>query len=111
MKLRSGRRRGRRKRAYDASGRQAAAQETATRIVDAATDLVKAGVRPADISYAEIGARAGVATRTVYRHFREMDDLMRAIAAGTLNRITGGRIMENPRDAAVQLALTHQVLS
>jgi len=111
MKSRSGPRRGGRKRAYDASGRQAAAQETATRIVAAATDLVKTGVRPADISYAEIGARAGVATRTVYRHFPEMDDLMRAIAAATLDRITAGRIMENPRDAAAQLALTHQVLS
>ena len=60
MKSRSIPRAGGRKRAYDASARQAAAQETATRIVAAATDLVKAGVRPADISYADVGARAGV---------------------------------------------------
>jgi len=111
MKSRSRPRRGGRKRAYDASGRQASAQETAGRIVAAATDLVKAGVRPADISYADVGARAGVATRTVYRHFPEMGDLTRAIAAVTLDRITGGRIAENPRDAAAQLALTHRVLS
>ena len=112
MKGRGSARKGvRRKRAYDASGRQAAARETRARIVAAATELVKAGVRPEAISYADVGVRAGVATRTVYRHFPETSDLVTAVAAATLDRLIGGRLAANRSEAAVQLAQAHEALS
>jgi AcrR family transcriptional regulator len=97
-------------RRYDATGRQAEAQRTAARIVEVATELVKAGVRPEDISYADLAARAGVATRTVYRHFPEMSDLTTAIAAGTLDRLTGGNVAEDRPAVAEQLARFHEIL-
>jgi AcrR family transcriptional regulator len=113
MKVRSGkggRRAAAKPRRYDATGRQAEAQRTAARIVEVATDLVKAGVRPEDISYADLAARAGVATRTVYRHFPEMSDLTTAVAAGTLERLTGGNVAEDPPAVADQLARFHEIL-
>src|SRR5262245_37566471 len=99
-----------RKRKYDVSRRQAAAQETTARIIAAATDMVKAGVRPDAISYAEVGARAGVATRTVYRHFPQTSDLVTAVAMTTLAHLTGGRLAENRPQAAEQPARTHELL-
>ena len=102
-----GRRRARR---YDATGRQADAQRTAARIVEVATDLVKEGTRPEEISYAELAARAEVATRTVYRHFPELRDLTTAIAAGTLRRVTGDDLVSDRPGIAAQLARFHEVL-
>jgi AcrR family transcriptional regulator len=113
MKLTSGtggRRVARKPRRYDATGRQAEAQRTAARIVEVATDLVKTGVHPEDISYADLGARAGVATRTVYRHFPEIGDLTTAIAAGTLDRLTGGELAEDRPAIAALLARLHEIL-
>ena len=110
MKTKPPRKSGRRKRAYDASGRQAAAQETTARIVAAATDLVKAGTRPEEISYAEIGARAGIAPRTVYRHFPQTSDLVTAMAAATLDSLAGGQLATSLPEAAAQLAKTQQAL-
>src|SRR5262249_35771079 len=73
------------------------------RIVDVATELVKSGVRPEQISYADVAARAGVATRTVYRHFPETSALVSAVAAGTLERMTGGSLAEDRPGLAAQL--------
>ena len=97
-------------RPYDASGRQAEAQRTAARIVEVATDLVKAGVHPEDISYADLAARAGVATRTVYRHFPELGDLTTAIAAATMDRLTGGALVEDRPGIAAMLARFHEIM-
>jgi AcrR family transcriptional regulator len=99
-----------RKRRYDASGRRAEAERTAARIVDAATELVKAGVQPEALSYAEVAARAGVATRTVYRHFPEPSDLPRAVAMATLARFTGGRLAVDRPGVAAQLATFHEMM-
>ena len=97
-------------RRYDATGRQAEAQQTAARIVEVATDLVKEGVRPEDISYADLAARAEVATRTVYRHFPELSDLTTAIAAGTLRRVVGDDLAQDRPGIAAQLARFHEIL-
>lgn len=99
-----------RKRRYDASRRRAEAERTAARIVEAATGLVKEGVPPEQLSYAEVGARAGVATRTVYRHFPESGRLMAAVAAAAVERFTGGRLAESRAEAARQLAAFHEAL-
>ena len=97
-------------RRYDASGRQAEAKRTAARIVEVATDLVKAGVHPENISYADLAARAGVAARTVYRHFPELGDLTTAIAAATLERFTGGALTEDRPGIAAMLARFHEMM-
>ena len=99
-----------RPRRYDATSRRAEAQRTAARIVDVATDLVKAGVRPEEISYADLAERSGVATRTVYRHFPEMNALVTAVAARTLDRFTEGRLADDLPAVAAQLARFHEVL-
>ena len=97
-------------RRYDATSRQAEAQRTAARIVEVATDLVKEGIRPEEISYADLAARAEVATRTVYRHFPELSDLTTAIAAGTLRRVVGDDLAEDRPGIASQLARFHEIL-
>jgi AcrR family transcriptional regulator len=97
-------------RRYDATGRRAEAERTRARIVEVATEMVKAGIRPEDISYADLAARSGVATRTVYRHFPELEALVVAVAAGTLDRFTGGRLAEDRPAVADQLARFHEVL-
>jgi AcrR family transcriptional regulator len=99
-----------RRRPYDATSRRAEAERTAARIVDAATGMVKAGVRPEEISYADLAARAGVATRTVYRHFPEIDALVVAVAAATLDRLTAGGIAQDLPAVAAQLARFHEIL-
>jgi len=101
---------GARRRTYDASSRRAEAQRTAARIVEMATELVKAGVRPEEISYADVAARADVAPRTVYRHFPETADLVAAVAAGTLDQLTGGNIAEDRPAVAARLARFHEIL-
>ena len=97
-------------RRYDATNRQAEAQRTRERIVEVATDLVKEGVRPEEISYADLAARAQVATRTVYRHFPELSDLTTAIAAGTLRRVVVDDLAPDRAGIAAQLARFHEVL-
>ncbi|HZR83439.1 MAG TPA: TetR/AcrR family transcriptional regulator [Candidatus Binatia bacterium] len=71
---------------------------------------MKEGVLPEDLSYADVGARAGVATRTVYRHFPETSDLLSAVAMATMARITDGVPAVDLPGAAAQLARTHEAL-
>jgi AcrR family transcriptional regulator len=97
-------------RRYDATARQAEAQRTAARIVEVATDLVKEGVHPEEISYADLAARAEVATRTVYRHFPELSDLTTAVAAGTMRRVVGDEVAADRPAMAAQLGRLHEVL-
>jgi AcrR family transcriptional regulator len=105
-----GRRRSAKPRRYDASGRQAEAQRTRARIVEVATEMVKEGVRPEDISYADLAARADVAARTVYRHFPQLDALVVAVAVATFDRLTGGRLAEDRSAMVGQLARLHEML-
>src|SRR5689334_19716940 len=100
----------RRARRYDATGRQAEAQRTAARIVEVATDLVKEGVHPEEISYADLAKRAEIATRTVYRHFPELRDLTTAVAAATLRRVVIDDLAPDRPGIAAQLARFHDVL-
>lgn len=73
------------KRAYDASGRREEAERTRERIVEAAAKLLHS-VRPENLSYGDIAERSGVAIRTVYRHFPETPELLRAVAQATFRR-------------------------
>jgi AcrR family transcriptional regulator len=97
-------------RRYDATGRQAEAQRTRDRIVQVATDLVREGVHPEEISYADVAARAEIATRTVYRHFPELRDLVTAIAAATVRRVVGDDLPADRPGLASQLVRLHEVL-
>jgi AcrR family transcriptional regulator len=72
--------------------------------------MVKAGVRPEEMSYADLAAKADVATRTVYRHFPQTADLVTAVAARTLSALTGGRFAEDRPAVAAQLASFHETL-
>jgi AcrR family transcriptional regulator len=69
------------KRPYDASLRQAHAEDTAARILDAVHARLGKGDRT--LSYAAIAREAKVSVPTVYRHFPTQDDLFRAYAART----------------------------
>lgn len=98
------------KRAYDASGRRAEAERTRERIVEAASKLLH-DVRPENLSYADVAEHSGVAMRTVYRHFPETVDLLRAVAQGTIQRFAAGGVSESRPEAALQLASLHRMLS
>lgn len=98
------------KRSYDASGRQAEADRTRERIVDAATRLLHR-VRPESLSYADVAAASGVAVRTVYRHFPETPALLRAVAQRTIGRFAGGGVSQDRPQGVSQLAELHRMLS
>jgi AcrR family transcriptional regulator len=97
-------------RRYDATGRRAEARRTRAHIVEVAAEMVKAGIRPEELSYADLAARAGVATRTVYRHFPETADVVTAVAGRTLNELTGGSFAEDRPALAALLARFHEML-
>jgi AcrR family transcriptional regulator len=75
------RKRGAPRRRYDASLRQAHAEATAARILDAVHALLGQGDRT--LAYAAIAREARVSVPTVYRHFPKQEDLFRAYAART----------------------------
>lgn len=65
-------------RSYSSSLRQSQAQGTREQIVDAAMQLFSAGEADG-FSHEAVARRAGVAARTVYRHFPTRADLMSAL--------------------------------
>jgi AcrR family transcriptional regulator len=71
------------RRRYDASGRQAAAGLTREAIVAAAMTLLRT-VRPDQLAYADVADAAGIALRTVYRHFPNVEDLLGAVLSSFL---------------------------
>jgi AcrR family transcriptional regulator len=81
------------RRQYDASGRQAAAQLTHDAIVGAAMKLLR-DVRPEQLSYADVAKTADVALRTVYRHFPAIEDLLAAVVREFFTRMRGPRPLE-----------------
>ena len=85
---------------YDNSNREAQARQTREAIVRAAIELVREH-DSAGLSYADIAQRVGIATRTVYRHFPEADDLLRAAANLTIADFRAeGRTEEDRRTGA-----------
>jgi AcrR family transcriptional regulator len=63
--------------AYDSPLRREQAEQTRSRIVGAAVDLLVGGVE--GLTMQEVAKAAGVALRTVFRHFPTRDDLLDAI--------------------------------
>ena len=62
--------------AYDSPLRREQAEQTRSRIVDAAAGLIVGGVE--GLTMQEVAKAAGVALRTVFRHFPTRDDLLDA---------------------------------
>lgn len=73
-------------RAYRSAVRDAHAEETRARIVDAAYTLLKT-TRPVDLAYADVAEAAGVSTRTVYRAFPTAEDLFIAVSNKLLDGV------------------------
>jgi AcrR family transcriptional regulator len=63
--------------AYDSPLRREQAEQTRARIVAAALDLIVGGVE--GLTMPEVAKAAGVALRTVFRHFPTRDDLLDAV--------------------------------
>src|SRR6187551_3631036 len=76
------------RRQYDASGRQAQARATREAIVDAAIVRLRE-VRPDELGYSDLASDAGVAIRTVYRHFPTPQDLLAAALQKFLGETVG----------------------
>jgi AcrR family transcriptional regulator len=73
----------RKKRNYSSAQRDASADATKARILDASKILfAKRGID--DVTIAEIGARAGVAASTVYALFKSKDGLLRGLMTASL---------------------------
>ncbi len=100
----------RKKRAYDASSRREEAERTTARIVEAAAKLLRK-VRPENLSYGDVAELSGVAVRTVYRHFPELPDLLRAVAQSTIERFAAGGLSPDRAQGAEQLGAFHRVMS
>ena len=81
------------RRTYDASGRQAQARETREAIVAAAIARLRR-VRPEDLTYADVADDAGIALRTVYRHFPTPQDLFAAALDRFLGDTVGSSTLE-----------------
>jgi AcrR family transcriptional regulator len=98
------------KRAYDVSGRREEAQKTTDRIVEVATELLQT-VRPESLSYADVAERSGIAVRTVYRHFPELQDLLAAVAKAAIARFAPEGMPTTRADVVPALAAFHRMLS
>ncbi|HET7540796.1 MAG TPA: TetR family transcriptional regulator [Polyangiaceae bacterium] len=98
------------KRAYDTASRREEAEKTRAQIVEAASKLLRT-VRPENLSYADVAALADVAVRTVYRHFPEPVDLLRAVARETIARFAPEGLAETRPETAEQLAAFHRTMS
>jgi AcrR family transcriptional regulator len=87
------------KRPYRMTARAEAAQRTAERILDAATEVF--WERPAEqISLDEVARRAGVTKQTVLRRFRNKDGLMAAAWEHAFERVREEREDVDPADVA-----------
>ena len=62
---------------YDSPLRREQAEQTRSRIVGAAVELIVGGVE--GLTMQEVAKAAGVALRTVFRHFPTREDLLDAI--------------------------------
>lgn len=80
---------GRKRRPYDSTLRDAQAAQTRELLVAAAKRRLLE-VQPDELSYAALAVEAGVSARTVYRHFPERRDLLKAVAERVLGEIFDG---------------------
>lgn len=98
--------------AADIDGRRLRSQQSRQRIVDAMIELVRAGIR--EPTAEQVAARAGLAMRTVFRHFADMEGLYReicrrmhargqAIAAADIRGATWQDTLHNLIDRRVRL--------
>jgi AcrR family transcriptional regulator len=76
-------------RAYDNSRRRAQAEQTRSRILTAAADLVAEG-RSLDISLPAVSRRAGVSEPTLFRYFSSKQHLFSALADMEARTVTEG---------------------
>lgn len=90
------------KRAYRSDLREALAEDTRVRIVEAAYRLLKT-TRPVDLSYADVAEAAGVSLRTVYRAFPTPDDLFVAVSDRLFETIGAPDPVETDLDAMIAL--------
>lgn len=68
-----------------ADGRHRRSQQSRQRIIDAIIELVGEGVL--EPTAEQVSARAGLAMRTVFRHFKDMDSLYREISRRIFARV------------------------
>jgi AcrR family transcriptional regulator len=76
------------KRTYHSPLREEQAKRTRALIVEAAIEELQ-HVRPENLTFRTLAKRAGVAVRTVYRHFPEIEGLLGVIARQTMTRWLG----------------------
>lgn len=88
-------------RAYRSPLREAQSQETRTRILDAALDLMAKAASDTDLTIEAIARAAAVERRTVFRHFESRD----ALLAEAFQRL--GERLGVPTEPATRDALLH----
>ncbi len=98
-------------RKYKMKARANAVADTRRRIAEATLELhAEQGV--AATSWEQIAQRAGVGVGTVYRHFRDLDELLPACGELTFEKLAlpGPEIFEGARDRAERLARLTEAL-
>lgn len=93
-------------RTYQSRLRDEQGVATRERILDAAHRLLGT-TRPVDLAYADVASEAGVAVRTMYRHFPKSDDLFLALSDRLLSRVYGAG-QTAPHDVASGMAALRQ---
>jgi AcrR family transcriptional regulator len=78
-------------------GRHRRSERSRLRIIDAIIELVNAGVL--EPTAEQVSAQAGLAMRTVFRHFKDMDSLYREIARRTLVEAQAISATDTPADS------------
>lgn len=87
-------------------GRARRSQESRQRIVDAMIELVQTGVL--EPTAEQVAERAGLAMRTVFRHFTDMESLYREIARRM--QAHAQPLMDEPIDAATWQQTLHKLV-
>lgn len=95
-----------RQRPYRSALREAQAEETRTRILDAALRVMATGL--ADLSVPAVALEAGVSVATVYRHFRTKRELVSAAYPHAVRR-AGLETLPEPRSVEDLRPLIHVV--
>jgi AcrR family transcriptional regulator len=89
-----------------ADGRHRRSQESRQRIIDAIVELVNEGVLVPTAE--QVSDRAGLAMRTVFRHFKDMDSLYREISRRMYARVQAA--FEDGIDAETWQATLHNLI-
>ncbi|MEQ8990342.1 MAG: TetR family transcriptional regulator, partial [Pseudomonadales bacterium] len=89
-----------------ADGRHRRSQESRQRIIDAILELVTEGVL--EPTAEQVSDRAGLAMRTVFRHFKDMDSLYREISRRMYARVQA--VFEDGIEADTWQATLHNFI-